>query len=172
MVKISIELEGGADAVVAALRHISGDVPGVLPPGAGAVPPVPPERVSPERVSPESSAPEPTPPTSELPSGGWTETLAAAYLAQLDPAAREVVGHAWRAGAAGIHRNALRQRTGLTPEQVRPLLLRMGHRLRRFQRERGLALPRPVKANSPLQSYFIDPGFAAAASAPMFSYDR
>ena len=164
MVKISIELEGGADAVVKALRRISGDVPGVLPPGAGAVPP--------ERVSPESSAPEPTPPTSELPSGGWTEMLAAAYLAQLDPAAREVVGHAWRAGAAGIHRNALRQRTGLTPEQVRPLLLRMGHRLRRFQRERGLALPRPVKANSPLQSYFIDPGFAAAASAPMFSYDR
>ena len=167
MVKISIELEGGADAVVQALRRISGDVPGVLPPGAGAVPPVPPER-----VSPESSAPEPTPPTAELSSGGWTEMLAAAYLAQLDPEAREVVGLAWRAGAAGIHRNALRQRTGLTPEQVRPLLLRMGHRLRRFQRERSLALPRPVQANSPLQTYFIDPGFAAAASAPMFRYDR
>ena len=50
--------------------------------------------------------------------------------------------------------------------------MRMGHSLRRFQRERGQALPRPVAANSPLQSYFIDPGFAAAASAPMFSEDR
>ncbi len=34
---------------------------------------------------------------------------------------------------------------------------RMGHPLRRFQRERGLALPRPVAANSPQQSYFADP---------------
>ena len=112
IVQISIELEGGADAVVKALRRIIGDVPGVLPPAVGAVPP--------ERVSPESSAAEPTPPTSELPSGGWTEMLAAAYIARLDPAAREVVGHAWRAGAAGIHRNALRQRTGLTSEQSGP----------------------------------------------------
>ena len=98
--------------------------------------------------------------------------LATAHIAQLDPEAREVVGHAWQAGAAGIHRNALRQRTGLTSKQIRPLLLRMGHRLRRFQRERGQALPRPVRANSPLQSYFVDPGFAAAASASMFSEDR
>ena len=167
MVIISIELEGGADAVVAALRRISGDAPGVPPPGAGAVP-----AASPERVSPESPAAEPPPSTSDLPSGGWTEMLAAAYIAQLDPEAREVVGHAWRAGAAGIHRNALHQRAGLTSEQIRPLLLRMGHRLRRFQRERGQALPRPVKANSPLQSYFIDPGFAVAASAAMFSENR
>ena len=167
MVKISIELEGGAGAMVAALRRISGDVPGILPPGAGAVP-----AAYPKRVSSESPAAEPPPSTSDLPSGGWTEMLATAYVAQLDPEAREVVGHAWRAGAAGIHRNALRQRTGLTSEQIRPLLLRMGHRLRRFQRERGQALPRPVRANSPLQSYFVDPGFAAAASAAMFSEDR
>ena len=115
MVKIGIELEGGADAVVAALRRIIGDVPGVLPPGAGAVP-----AASPERVSPESPAAEPPPATSDLPSGGWTEMLATAYIAQLDPEAREVVGHAWRAGAAGIHRNALRQRTGLPSKQTGP----------------------------------------------------
>ena len=36
--------------------------------------------------------------------------------------------------------------------------------LRRFQRERGMALSRPVAANSPLQSYFINADFAAAAS--------
>ena len=44
------------------------------------------------------------------------------------------------------------------------MLMRMGRMLRRFQRERGLALSRPVAANSPLQSYFMDADFAAAAS--------
>ena len=44
------------------------------------------------------------------------------------------------------------------------MLIRMGHVLGRFQRERGMALSRPVAANSPLQSYFVDPEFAAVAS--------
>ena len=44
------------------------------------------------------------------------------------------------------------------------MLVRMGHSLRRFQRERGMTLSRLVAANSPLQSYFVDPDFAAAAS--------
>ena len=44
----------------------------------------------------------------------------------------------------------------------------MGHALRRFQRERGMTLPRPVAANSPLQSYFVDPDFAAVATSRMF----
>ena len=42
--------------------------------------------------------------------------------------------------------------------------MRMGRALGRFQRERGLALPRPVAANSPLQSYFINADFASVAS--------
>ena len=46
--------------------------------------------------------------------------------------------------------------------------MRMGHALRRFQRERGVTLSRPVAANSPLQSYFVDPDFAAAAESQMF----
>ena len=44
------------------------------------------------------------------------------------------------------------------------LVMRMGRALGRFQRERGLALSRPVAANSPLQSYFINVEFAAVAS--------
>ena len=44
------------------------------------------------------------------------------------------------------------------------MVMRMGHALRRFQRERGMALSRPVAANSPLQSYFINADFAAVAS--------
>ena len=58
----------------------------------------------------------------------------------------------------------LYRRTDLTPVELRSLLIRLGHALGRFQRERGLALPRPVAANSPLQSYFVDPDFAAVAS--------
>ena len=44
------------------------------------------------------------------------------------------------------------------------MLIRMGHVLGGFQRERGLALSRPMAANSPLQSYFINADFAAVAS--------
>ncbi len=46
--------------------------------------------------------------------------------------------------------------------------MRMSNVLRRFQRERGMTLSRPVAANSPLQSYFVDPDFAAAAKSRMF----
>ena len=74
----------------------------------------------------------------------------------------------WRAGATGIHRSALCQRTELTPGELRSLLMRMGHALRRFQQERGVTLSRPMAANSPLQSYFVSPDFAAAATADAF----
>ena len=33
---------------------------------------------------------------------------------------------------------------------------------------RGMTLPRPMAANSPLQTYFVDPDFAAAAASQMF----
>ena len=46
--------------------------------------------------------------------------------------------------------------------------MRMGHALRRFQQERGVTLSRPVAANSPLQSYFVDPDFAAVATSDAF----
>ena len=85
---------------------------------------------------------------------------------------RRPTEHAWRAGGAGIHRSALCRSTGLTPAQLRSLVMRLGHTLRRFQRERGLALFRPVAANSPLQSYCIDPDFATVATGATFSGDE
>ena len=96
--------------------------------------------------------------------GRWTEELAADFTAGLEVVARRVMFQVWRAGERGIHRNVLCQRADLTPVELRSLLIRMGHVLRRFQRERGLALSRPVAANSPLQSYLVGPDFAAAAS--------
>ncbi len=98
----------------------------------------------------------------------WTEALAGEFLAGLEPVARRMALHVWRAGEIGIHRSALCQRVELTPAELRSLLMRMGHALRRFQRERGLALTRPVAANSPLQSYFVDANFAAVANSRMF----
>ena len=100
--------------------------------------------------------------------GHWTEELAADFTASLDVAARRVMFQVWRAGERGSHRNVLCQRADLTPVELRSLLIRMGHALGRFQRERGLALPRPVAANSPLQSYFVDPDFAAVVASDMF----
>ena len=52
--------------------------------------------------------------------------------------------------------------------ELRTLLMHMGRALRRFQRERGTTLSRPMAVNSPLQSYFVDADFAAVANSRMF----
>ena len=100
--------------------------------------------------------------------GEWTEALAGEFLAVLEPAARRTALHVWRAGDAGIHRSVLCQLTELTRTELGSLMMRMGHALRRFQREHGVTLSRPVADNSPLQSYFVDPGFAAVATSDAF----
>ena len=90
------------------------------------------------------------------------------FLSGLQPAARRMAFHVWRTGAVGIHRSALCQRAELTPAELRSLSMRMGRALARFQRKRGMALSRPVAANSPLQSYFVDADFAAVVDSQMF----
>ena len=112
------------------------------------------------------TAPEPgtTATAAALAPGRWTQELAADFTAGLDVVARRVMFQVWRGGAAGIHRNTLGQRTDLSPVELRTLVMRMGRVLQRFRRERGMALSRPVAANSPLQSYFMDADFAAVAS--------
>ena len=163
--KLHLELEGEVGEVVRVLRRIGGgdnadgevrDWPRPAPTeertlGVDTVP---------ERGTTETSA--------TLLPGHWTEELAADFTAGLDIVARRMALHVWRAGERGIHRSALCRRTELTPAELRSLLMRMGHALQRFQWERGMTLSRPVAANSPLQSYFIDPSFAAVAAPQMF----
>ena len=119
-----------------------------------------------KRTSAVYTVPEPgtTATSGTLVPGRWTEELAPDFTAGLEVVARRVMFQVWRAGERAIHRNVLCQRADLTPVELRSLVMRMGHVLRRFQRERGMALSRPVAANSPLQSYFVDPDFAAVAS--------
>ena len=100
--------------------------------------------------------------------GHSTEELAADFTAGLEVVARRVMFQVWRAGAADIHRNTLGQRTELTLAELRSSLMRIGHALERFQRERGMTLSLPVVGNSPLQSYFVYLDFAAAAASRMF----
>ena len=165
MTQLSVEIEGSADEVVRVLRqlgHAGRNAPAV---GAGG-----------SMETPIGSGVDATPATMtpgaagfhEMDPAEWTEALAGEFLAGLEPVGRRMVLHVWRAGEVGIHRSALCQRTELTPGELSSLLMRMGHALRRFQRERGLALPRPVAANSPLQSYFVDPEFAAVATVDAF----
>ena len=164
MVKLHLELEGDVGEVVRALRRIGGDNEG------GVVRDEPRPPPTGERTSAVGAVPEPgtTATSAALVPGHWTEELAAGFTAGLDPAARRMSLHVWRAGAGGIHRSALCQRAELTPAELISLLMRMGHALRRFQRERGMTLSRPVVANSPLQRYFVDPDFAAVAASQMF----
>ena len=161
MVKLHLELEGDVGEVVWVLRRIGGgDNAG------GEVRDGPRPALAEERTSAVGTVPEPgtTATSATLAPGRWTQELAADFTAGLDDAARRVMFQVWRAGERGIHRNTLCQRMDLAPVELRSLLIRMGHALGRFQRERGLALPRPVAANSPLQSYFINADFAAVAS--------
>ena len=158
MVKLHLELVG---EVVRALRRLGGgDKEG------GEVRDGPRLAPTEERTSGVDIVPEPgtTATSAALAPGHWTEELAADFTAGLDVVARRVMFQVWRAGAAGIHRNTLGQRRDLSPVELRTLVMRMGHALGRFRRERGMALSRPVAANSPLQSYFINAEFAAVAS--------
>ena len=161
MVKLHLELEGDVGEVVRVLRRIGGgDHAG------GEVPDGPRHALAEERASAVDTVPEPgtTATSAMLLPGHWTQELAADFTAGLDVVAGRVLWHVWRAGERGIHRNVLCQRADLSPVELRSLLIRLGRVLGRFQRERGLALPRPMAANSPLQSYFVDPEFAAVAS--------
>ena len=165
MVKLQLELEGDVGEVVRVLRRIGGGdhAGGEVPDGPRPVPTG--ERTSAVDTVPESGT---TATSATLRPGHWTQELAADFTASLDVVAGRVLWHVWRAGERGSHRDVLCQRADLTPVELRSLLIRMGHALGRFQRERGLALPRPVAANSPLQSYFINAEFAAVAASQMF----
>ena len=161
MVKLHLELEGDVGEVVRVLRRIGGgDHEG------GEVPDGPRPAPTGERTSAVDTVPEPgtTATSAALAPGHWTQELAADFTASLDAAARRVMFQVWRAGERGIHRNVLCQRADLAPAELRSLLIRLGRVLGRFQRERGMALSRPMAANSPLRSYFVDPEFAAVAS--------
>ena len=165
MAKMSVEIEGSVDEVIGVLRRLgitggpataSDADRSTEQPGAGVREPAPAAEAQGMAVA------------DEVPPGEWTETLAGDFLSGLQPAARRMALHVWRAGAVGIHRSALCQHAELTPMELRSLSMRMGRALARFQRERGMTLSRPVAAYSPLQSYFVDPDFAAVADSEMF----
>ena len=158
MANMSVDIEGSAEEVIQEIQQLGsvgqwaavGDTDGSMEtPAAGA------------RMSEAAD---------EAPTGEWMETLAGEFLAGLEPAARQVTGHIWQGGASGIHRSALCQRTELTPREQSLLMMRMGRALGQFQREHGVVLSRPVAANSPLRSYFVDADFAAAARSQMFDH--
>ncbi len=165
MTQMRVEIEGSADEVVRVLWELG---------NAGRNAPAGGDVESTETLDGRGEEATPATGTSgvagsnETAAGEWTEALVSEFLAGLEPAARRMARHVWRAGEAGIHRNALCQRAELTPGELSSLLMRMGHALRRFQRERGMTLSRPVAAHSPLQSYFVDPEFAAVATSDVF----
>ncbi len=164
MTQVRVEIEGSVDEVLRVLRHL-GNTGRYATAGTGE-----------STETPAGNGDDATPAAGiqgvaashETAPAEWTETLAGEFLAGLEPAASRMALHVWRAGAAGIHRSTLCQRAELTPEELRSLMMRMGHALRRFQKERGVTLSRPVAANSPLQSYFVDRDFAAVATSDAF----
>ena len=138
MVWMQVEVVGDADEVVRFLGCLGGTGGATVRVSEGEQIPAP---------GPAPAAGSPMPP-----SCGWTEELAADFTASLDVAIRRMLLRVWRAGASGIHQRALCQQLDLLPVELRSSLTRTSHALRRFQRERGITLPRPVVSNSPLQT--------------------
>ena len=163
MVKLHLELEGDVGEVVRVLRRIGGgdSEDGEVPGGPRPAPTG--ERTSavdtvPERGTAATSA--------TLAPGRWTEELAADFTAGLDVAARRVMFQVWRAGERGSHRNVLCQRADLTPVELRSLLIRMGHALGRFQRERGMALSQAGGGQQPAAELFHRPRLRRGGGVP------
>ena len=134
MTKMSVEIQGSADEVIGVLRRLGiggnhaalGDAPrsnGEPADGVG--------EITPAAGAQDSAMSE------EEVAGEWTEALARDFLSGLQPGERRMALEVWRAGAAGIHRSVLCQRAELTPPELRSLLMRMGHALRRLQQGAG-----------------------------------
>ena len=164
MTQVRVEIEGSADEVVRVLRHLGSEGRHAPAGGGGSMETTAGsgDDATPATGTQGVAGPRETAPTE------WTDVLAGEFLAGLESAARRMAQHVWRAGAAGIHRSVLYQRAALTPGEPGSLLMRMGRALRRFQRERGVTLSRPMPANNPLQTYFVDPDFAAVATSDAF----
>ena len=165
MAKMTVEVEGSLAEVVRVIQELGSAGQRAAAGDDGGSVEMP--DVNSGQTTPAAGVPMPEA-ADEAPAGEWTETLAGEFLAGLEPAARRVTRHIWQGGASGIHRSVLCQHTELTPRELSSLVMRMGRALRRFQQEHGVTLSRPVAANSPLQSYFVDPDFAAAAESQMF----
>ena len=105
MVWIRVEVAGDADEVARVLGHLGGATVRVADG----------ERISTMGQDRWETNPVLEPSAEEISpaplSSGWTEELAADFTASLDAVARRMTLHVWRAGAAGIHRSALCQRT-------------------------------------------------------------
>lgn len=165
MTRMSVEIEGSADEVIGVLLRLGYPERYATAGNADGTTEEPVEGVR------ETTAAAGTPDTAaadEADPAEWTEDLARDFLSRLQPVARRVALQVWRAGEVGMHRSVLCQRAELTPMELRSLLMRMGHALRRLQRERGMTLSRPMAANTPLQTYFVDAGFAAVTDSQMF----
>ena len=165
MVRMNVEIKGSAEEVVRVIQQLGSAGQWATEGDAGGCVETPGD--SGGQTTPAGGVPTPGS-ADEAPAGEWTETLAGEFLAGLEPATRRVVRHIWQGNASGIRRSALCQRTELTPRELHSLLMRMGHALRRFQRERGVTLPRPVASNRPQQSYSVDADFVAVVNSQMF----
>ena len=126
MTHVLVEIEGRIDEVVRILGQFGGRERDAT--GGVAVGPTGTLDSGDEDAAPVTG-PEGVVASGEAVPGQWTKDLATGFLADLEPTAKRVVLHVWRAGAAGIHRSALCQRVELTPAELRSLLIQMSHQV-------------------------------------------
>ena len=155
--RVRVEIEGSADEVVRVPRRLGSVGRFVAAGDAGG-----------SMETPAGSSVDATPATRtlgvagsrETAPGEWTEVLAGEFLAGLEPAARRMALHVWRAGAAGIHWSVLCQRAELTPAELRSLMMRWDTRCGGSNRNVGWCCPgrwRPTARCRPTSSIPASP---------------
>jgi hypothetical protein len=162
MAEMNLEIEGTVDEVIQVLRKLGRPGHRWSESDAGRTT----ETALHDSAGTEQDGKSPVPTLPEQAmSNQWTVVLAADFETGLDGRARRVLRQAKTAGKTGIHRSVLCRRAELEPAELRSVLIGMGHALRRFRQKQGGDFPHPLAANQPMQTYFIDPEFAAAWSA-------
>ena len=104
MTQMRVEIEGSADEVVRVLWRLGSAVRNAPAVDAGGSTETP--TGNGDDVTPATGTPD-APESHEPVPGEWTEALADEFLAGLEPAARRMARHVWRAGEAGIHMSVL-----------------------------------------------------------------
>ena len=98
MTNMSIEIEGNIDEVVSVLRQLG---TAGSPATAGDSDRSIEEHAADVRETAPAAEAQAMAVAEEAPPRAWTETLTRDFLAELEPMARRVSLHVWRAGAAG-----------------------------------------------------------------------
>ena len=152
MVKVALTVEGEADDVIAAIRHLAGDKVSpatVVVADNEAVAAAPTEAVTP-----------PPPPPAPVPEGRWTIDHVRTFWGYLAPNAQQVYHRVANSSGYVMSRQSLLDAMGLTERQLSGRMSSVGHSVRRIRNVHNVALPHPMAFDPTSDDYKMLPDVA------------